>query len=192
MEQVRPLQVRDGLAVELSDDAAPLEVARDPGLPSVAFRSPVTGRVIRPEEIELQRAEGRMPDVERGPDLLAQRERFLEYIPRAEVLFALELPGPVMTAQGAAPRPLCRLMYFGGSESELVFLDAERPDAAPVRLPTSQVTRMDVVNDDQQVSFVLGEQRQLHLDLRGLARLHAPSVRQLVQRLERIWDSDGR
>lgn len=191
VEQVRPLQVSDGLAIDLADDAVPLEVARDPGLPSVAFRSPITGRVIRPEEIQQQRAQGRMPEVERGPDLLEQRERFLDFIPRGEVLFALELPGPVMTAVGAAPRPLCRLMYFGGSERELVFLDAERPDAAPVRLPTSQVTRMDVVNDGQQVSFVLGDQRQLHLDLRGLARVHAPSVRQLVQRLERIWDSAG-
>jgi hypothetical protein len=191
VEQVRPLQVSDGLAVDLADDAAPLEVTRDPGLPSSPFRSPITGRVIRPEEIQHQRAQGRMPEVERGPDLLAQRERFLELIPRNEVLFALELPGPVMTAVGATPRPLCRLMYFGGSDHELVFLDAERPDVAPVRLPTSQVTRMDVVNDDQQVSFVLMDQRQLHLDLRGLARLHAPSVRQLVQRLERIWDSDG-
>lgn len=185
-EQLAPLRVRDGIEVDLSeDDPMPLEVAHDPGAPQVAFRSPVTGRVVQPNEVTATLGAARMPALYPTPDLLAHRAHFLAFIPREDVLFAVELPGPVMTAAGQPPRPLCKQMYFGASSSELVFVDAERPEAPPVRLPVTGVERMDVLNDDQQVSFMLRDGRQLHLDLRGLARQHGPSVRQLVQRLER-------
>jgi len=186
VEQLAPLRVRDGIELGLSDeDATAFEVAHDPGAPQVAFRSPVTGRIVQPNEVSVTLAGARMPALNPTPDLLAHRAHFLAFMPREEVLFAVELPGPVMTAAGQPPRSLCKLMYFGASSSELVFVDAERPEAAPVRLPVGSVERMDVLNDDQQVSFMLRDGRQLHLDVRGLARQPGPSVRQLVQRLER-------
>lgn len=186
IEQLAPLRVRDGIEVDLSDaDEAAFEVAHDPGAPQLAFRSPVTGRFVQPNELASASAAARMPELNATPDLLAHRAHFLAFMSREDVLFAIELPGPVMTTAGQPPRPLCKQMYFGASSGELLFVDAERPDAPPVRLPVSSVERMDVLNDDQQVSFMLRDGRQLHLDLRGLARQHGPSVRQLVQRLER-------
>jgi len=186
VEQVLPLQVRDGIDVDLSDeDATPLEVAHDPGTPQTAYRSPVTGRFVQPAELTVHLATAWMPALNPTPDLLAHRAYFVGFMRREDVLFAVELPGPVMTASGQPPRPLCRQMYFGASSDELAFVDVERPEVPPVRLPVSSVERMDVLNDDQQVSLMLRDGRQLHLDLRGLARQHGPSVRQLVQRLER-------
>ena len=127
-----------------------------------------------------------MPSVERAPDLLGRAPIFADLIDTRRLLMALELPGPVLTAPGVPPRPLCRTMAFGATADELFFRDIEREGLPPVRLQRASVARMDVVNDDQQVSFVLGDGRQLHLDLRALARTHGPTVRHLVLRLRSL------
>jgi hypothetical protein len=170
-------------AGSLADDGAPIEVTHDPGTPQIAFRSPVTGRMIRPEDVARERGEARMPAFEPVPDLLGRAPIFADLIDIRRLVVALELPGPVLTAPGAPPRPLCRIMAFGATREELFFRDIEKPGLAPVRLPRASVVRMDVVNDDQQISFALQDGRQLHLDLRGLARTHGPTVRHLVRRL---------
>jgi hypothetical protein len=169
-----------GIALD-ADEA--LEVTHDPGTPQMAFRSPVTGRMVRPDEIARQRGDARMPAFEPVPDLLGRAPIFADLIDIRRLIVALELPGPVLTVPGAPPRPLCRIMAFGATKDELFFRDIEKPGLSPVRLPRATILRMDVVNDDQQISFALQDGRQLHLDLRALARTHSPTVRHLVRRL---------
>lgn len=168
---------------QLSDDGPSIEVANDPGTPQIAFRSPVTGKMIRPEDVARERGDALMPAFEPVPDLLGRAPVFADLIDIRRLVVALELPGPVLTAPGAPPRPLCRVMAFAATREELFFRDIEKPGLPPVRLARASVVRMDVVNDDQQISFALQDGRQLHLDLRGLARTHAPTVRHLVRRL---------
>jgi hypothetical protein len=173
-------------AIDLIDDDEDLVVTNDPGAPAFGFRSPVTGRIVRPDEVAKARADALMPSMERAPDLLGRAPVFADLIDTRRLLLALELPGPVLTMAGAPPRPLCRTMAFGATPDELFFRDIEREGVPPVRLNRTSIARMDVVNDDQQVSFVLADGRQLHLDLRGLARTHGPTVRQLVRRLREL------
>ena len=176
-------------AIEMPVDNGdePLIIGHDPGAPDFSFRSSITGRVIRPDELVRERAESRMPTLEPVPDLLARAQIFADLIDTRRLFAALELPGPVLTVAGAQPRPLCRLMAFGATPDELFFRDIERDGLPPVRLARASITRMDVVNDDQQISFVLGDGRQLHLDLRAIARSHSPTVRQLVRRLREMF-----
>ena len=164
-------------------------MTNDPGIPQIAFLSPVTGRIVLPDEVERERKEGRMPELERAPDLLGRSSIFADLVDTRRLVLAIDLPGPVLTAPNVPPRPLCRLMIFGATPDELIFRDAEKLDAPPVRLPRSSLARMDVVNDDQQISFLLGDGRQIHLDLRTLSRTHASTVRALVRRLRELVDS---
>ena len=172
--------------IDLTPDDQELVVTNDPGSLDISFRSPVTGRTIRPDELARARADAVMPSLERAPDLLGRAAIFADLIDTRRLVLALELPGPVLTAPGAPPRPLCRVMAFGATREELFFRDIERDGLAPVRLPRGMVQRMDVLNDDQQITFVLGDGRQLHLDLRNMARAHGSTVRQLVLRLEAL------
>lgn len=173
-------------AIDLIDDDEDLVVTNDPGAPEFGFRSPVTGRIVRPDEVARARADALMPSMDRAPDLLGRAPVFADLIDTRRLLLALELPGPVLTMAGAPPRPLCRTMAFGATPDELFFRDIEREGVPPVRLNRNSIARMDVVNDDQQVSFVLADGRQLHLDLRALARTHGPTLRQLVRRLREL------
>lgn len=95
---------------------------------------------------------------------------------------ALNLPGPVITATGQRPQKLGKRMALGLTASELVLCDPDL-DRGPVRLPFSQLNRMDVLRAGQQVSLTLADGRQLHLDLRSLEGRAPTLVRVLVAEL---------
>lgn len=87
---------------------------------------------------------------------------------------ALDLPGPVITATGEKPQKLGKQMALGLTAGEMVLCDPAI-NRGPVRLPFSQLQRMDVLRAGQQVSLALSDGRQLHLDLRSL-EARAPTV----------------
>ena len=166
------------------------QLAVDPGALEVEALSPVTGRRVLASA--LPHRDGVMPDFDApavaplpsfaapepaGPDMLEARGP-LEAAGIAGLRLALDLPGPVITANGQRPQKLGVRMALGLTAQELVLCD---PDSGrgPVRLPLSQLRRMDVVREGQQVSFTLADARQLHLDLRSLDA-RAPALQRML------------
>jgi hypothetical protein len=116
-----------------------------------------------------------------GPDLLEARAPLVA-AGIGGLRVALNLPGPVMTATGQGPQKLGKRMALGLTASELVLCDPDL-DRGPVRLPFSQLHRMDVLRAGQQVSLTLSDGRQLHLDLRSLEGRAPTLVRVLIAEL---------
>lgn len=171
------------IAIELgpsSDEA--FTIGDDPGEPAMTVRSPVTGRAIRPQDVSAARVGSRMPEMDRRVDLLEQARAF-ERLDGARLHFAVEVPGPVLTAPGIAPRPLCKRMAFAASDQDLLFRDLDRADVPLVRLTRAQLSRIDVLNDETQATLTLRDGRQIHVDLRSLVRHHPPTARVVVKRI---------
>ena len=163
-----------------SDEA--FTIGDDPGEPATTVRSPVTGRAIRPQDVIAARIGSRMPEMDRRVDLLEQARAFGR-LDGARLHFAVEVPGPVLTAPGIAPRPLCKRMAFAASDQELLFRDLDRADVPLVRLTRAQLSRIDVLNDETQAMLTLRDGRQIHVDLRSLVRHHPPTARVVVKRI---------
>jgi hypothetical protein len=159
--------------------AEKLDLVVDPGVPEVAIRSPITGRMITPDEMAKAREEGHMPELV-VEDPLEAEGLFRETLPPGEsVSIAVHLPGPVMTAPGMPPRTLARRVALGVTAGEVLLRDPDRGPEATVRLPVGTIRRLDVVGDGQQLSLVLADGRQVHLDLRQIRR-RTPRTAHLV------------
>lgn len=156
-------------------DSGGLELTTDPGLPSVAVRSPVTGRLIDQHAFARSRAGAVMPELDTRQDPLEARATLLDLIDDpADLHLAVELPGPVITAPQSRPRKLCDRVAFGLTPTEVLIRDAAAPAAAPARIPLRAIRQLEVVADGAQATLHL-QDRQIHLDLRAL-RARAPRV----------------
>ncbi len=147
-----------------------VELVVDPGVPEVAIRSPVTGRLVSPDEMARQRQGAQMPELVLEDPLEAEGLFRGTLASGVAVRVAVFLPGPVTTAPGQAPRTLCKRVALGVTRAEILLRDPDRGPEATVRLPVSGVRRLDVVGDGQQLSLLLADGRQIHLDLRALKR----------------------
>lgn len=170
-----------------SVQAEVIELATDPGDLAVQARSPVTGQLIERHELLSNTRDAAMPsfETEQAAATPTQAEADL-FEARAALAaagvgglrLALHLPGPVITAQGRRPQKLGAQMALGLTPTELALRDpqTQRP---PIRVPFSQLRRMDVVRAGQQLSFALTDGRQLHFDLRDLVE-RAPSLGRIL------------
>ncbi len=149
------------------DTSGRLELVTDPGQPTVLARSPITGQVDDPRDLERHYRGTAVGEFGSRADALEARADFGRDAP-SDFLVAVRLPGPVMTAVGAAPKKLAQWMAIGLTTTEMVMRDIESDTARLVRLPLGAVTVMEIVGDGQQISLTLADGRQLHLDLRNL------------------------
>lgn len=164
----RRSQVTGAMEAEVDGDAA-LELSWDPGVPSIAMKSPVTLKLIPPEYFEAERRLWPMPELGQTFDILEGRGAFVGLLEKDEHLhLAVRLPGPVLTLPDGQNRRLCERMVFGVSDQQVLLEDPDRPKAPPVRLPRDQIVAARGVGEDHQLSIVLRDGRQVHLDLRSL------------------------
>lgn len=164
----RRSEVTGAMDAEVDGDAA-LELSWDPGVPSIALKSPVTLKLIPPEYFEAERRSWPMPELGQTFDILEGRGAFAGLLDRDEQLhLAVRLPGPVLTLPDGQNRRLCERMVFGVSDLQVLLEDPDRPNAPPVRLPRDQIVAAQGVGEDHQLSIVLRDGRQVHLDLRSL------------------------
>ena len=198
----------------------PVHLAVDPGALEVEALSPVTGRRIgaadqvdrdaqmpsfetpqvrigapkpAPRAASLPPRSASLPPravrTPEGPDLFEARAPLAD-AGIGGLRLALHLPGPVITATGQRPQKLGAQMALGLTASELVLCDPKL-DRGPVRLPFSQLNRMDVLRAGQQVSLTLSDGRQLHLDLRSLEGRAPALLRALVTELSASLRAQG-
>lgn len=162
-----------------------IELATDPGAPTVRVRSPVTGALVDQREIAWQRQDAVMPELGQRQDPLEARPALLAMALEPDALaLAVYLPGPVVTAAGGLnPRKLATRVALGLIAGEVVMRDADEPTAPPARIPLRSVKRMEVIEDGRQLSLLMHDNRQMHLDLRDLMRRAPMVASQLVDRL---------
>ncbi len=151
-----------------------IELAADPGLPTVRVRSPITGMLIDEQVIARDMAGAAMPDIGAPADPLEARPALRDAVADPDGLaLAVHLPGPVVTAAGGRnPRKLADRVALGLLTDELILRDGANP---PARVPLWAIRRLDVLDDGAQLSLHLHDGRQMHLDLRDLKR-RAPFV----------------
>jgi hypothetical protein len=154
----------------------------------VAIRSPVTGRMVSPEEMARQRQGGQMPELVLEDPLEAEGLFRETLAPGVAVKVAVSLPGPVTTAPGQAPRTLCKRVALGVTRAEILLRDPDRGPEATVRLPVASVRRLDVVGDGQQLSLLLADGRQIHLDLRALKRRTPRTANMVIDALAEVLE----
>lgn len=171
------------------DASVGLELVIDPGAPEVLARSPITGQIDDPRDLDRHYRGASIGQYGSPGDVLEARGDFGPDVPASDFLVAARIPGPVMTAVGMAPKKLARWMAIGITATEMIMRDIESEPVRLVRLPLSAVTWMEIVGDGQQISLTLADARQLHLDLRNLrARAYRVAV-EFVSRLTSSLES---
>ncbi len=163
-------------------------LAVDPGELNVEARSPVTGRLMCKEEIELQRIGASLPQFELEFQPLEALSCFDEKY-RKGLLFAVKIPGPVLSVGGQNPYQLCAQIALGVGD-QLLLQDLSKANAAPIALPFANFKRIDLFEDGGQLTCCLLDGRKLHFDLRGLRARSRQGTQALidavVQQMERL------